>query len=95
MSFLHPLECPLGMLGDFPEVKGERKILVNILLIGGWRCRTRSSYKVEEELSWYMGLKMSCTCPKARCDLELGWASLLCLQTWPGPSLQISWVLSQ
>lgn len=58
--------------GGLPEVKSEPKVLVNILSVRGWGCRARSSYKVEEELSWYMWLKMSCICPKAKCDLELG-----------------------
>lgn len=58
--------------GGLSEVKSEHKVLVNILFIGGWGCRARSSYKAEEELSWYMWLKMSCICPKAKCDLELG-----------------------
>lgn len=81
-------------MGDFPEVQREQDVLVNILFGGGWGCGTSSYNKVEEELSCYVWLKMSCTCPKAKCDLELGWASLFFLQTWPGPRLQFSraWV---
>lgn len=77
------------MLGAFSGVKSDHKVLVNIFFVGAWRCRTRSSYnKVEEELSWYMWLKMSCTCPKAKWALELGVGL-------PVPPADLAWPVSE
>ena len=56
------------------------ELLVTVLFVGGWGCRASSScYQEEEELSWYMWLRMS---PKL--NVPQDWGGPSCSSCRPG-----------